>query len=857
MLEGAHGNHFLEFIAWWWFSATIWVLKTYCLQQGKLLVGSLEPSSSGISQPVGLQNIHRYTRPLTQSPRLVHHFACCCGSSLRDPNRLDFRYVATWQECVFAFGCTCMVMSPFARVNRADCTLGLCGRMWSWLSDLSKVFGWPFLMTVFYYHHILKGFVLMYVFTSFDWVLASQHVRGPRLQALKTIALLPWVLKPVLGIISDMFPVFGRSKAPYFIMGTLVGCPACAFVGLHHHWDMQSLAIGFETAIVAAFFCIGLQICICDLLLEAAVAERIRKTSKKGPSLMAFVTGGQTIGEAIAISSVGSVLEHLGPQGPCLLAVPFTLFAFIPAVGNWLGEPLFPQEAAAQRRAAFFKAKNGGGEIPLSVAAMGIGSMVILYVATNTDVQGPDVVDPLSMASFQLKLITFLAILIISAFGCLLNPTIGLMNAFFFLQSTSTISVEGGAFYFFTDDSTSYPMGPHFSVWFYTTGLGLAASGFGIMGLWIYNHFMTHWRFRNLLLTSNLLWSLVSAVSVLVFMRKNVEWGVPDDVFVLGGTVLQNVFARWAYVPGGLLLCQVCPAGLEATMFALLAGCQNLGRSVASIFGTYLLAYLGVEPDGTVHDRHCFDRLWVAAVLQSLAPILTLALLPRMIPDASQTDNLCLTPEGPVGDTGGEFASNPSSSVALATSGSLWKSLRLGLLNYFQPTLELSDVGTGVSYGTTTFQAGKDHGTTQTFQDHPKNTSRNLSWFLQLTTTSARNASLRGAPVAARVGGRVSDGMRHVLCIVPKPVGTVWDAWCLQTSKTLSLRCAIESQLWGLARCSTDEPGQKLLQDWVDLCESESILPSHPATGCLLCCCFIELLASFVIPSQYHWMKLF
>ena len=644
------------------------------------------------------------------------------GSFLQD---LPAQAASTTLSC-WNFGCTLCFMSiaviccctiahfrwflyfyfHFFRMplHPSSCSNGQCqgSKMWSWLADLNRAFGWRFLTAICYYHHVLKGFVLMYVFTSFDWVLARHHVPGPRLQALKTIALLPWVLKPVLGITSDMFPICGRSKAPYVILVTLVGCPACAFVGLYHRFDLLGHFGNSQMAIVGAFFCIGLQICTCDLLLEAAVAERIRKSPKKGPSLMAFGTGGQTIGEALAIGTIGWVLEYLGPHGPCLLAVPLTWLAFVPAVGNWLGEPDCPQQEASQRRKAFFTAKHrrGGGEIPFLVAAVGVGSLVILQVASNTDNGALDSsADALSAASYQLKLIALVALVIIGSFCFLLNPTIGLMNAFFFLQSTSTISVEGGAFYFYTDDSTSYPMGPHFSIWFYTTGLGLVASAFGIMGLWIYNHYMTHWRYRNLLLTSNLLWCLVSSVSILVFTRRNIDWGIPDDVFVLGGTVLQTVFARWAYVPGVLLLCQVCPEGLEATMFALLAGCGNLGRAVASIFGTYLLAYLGVEPDGTSHDRHCFDHLWIAALLQSVAPLLTLGLLPRMIPDASQTDHIRLTPDGPVGDTGGQLELDPSSSIALATSGSLWG--RLCLFFSSTPSGAIS-AGTGVSYGTAT-----------------------------------------------------------------------------------------------------------------------------------------------------------
>ena len=273
--------------------------------------------------------------------------------------------------------------------------------------------------------------------------------------------------------------------------------------------------------------------------------------------------------------------------------------ALVPAVLKWLEESTRSEGEIAGTRKAFFaappRAKTGGGELPFLLQ--------ILFVATNTDSNIVDVLDQLAEAVRQLKLVTVLVVLIIAAFSCLLNPTIGCLSAFFFLQSTSTISWEGGAFCLFTDDSSSYPMGPHFSVWFYTTGLGMAASIFGIVGLWVYSACVTHWSYRSLLYTSNMLWCLVACASVAVFTCRNMEWGIPDTTFTLGGAVLQNVFARWAHILAGLLLCQVCPPGLESTMFALVAGCHNLGRSVASIFGTSLLTYLGVEPDGTVRDR--------------------------------------------------------------------------------------------------------------------------------------------------------------------------------------------------------------------------------------------------------------
>ena len=46
-----------------------------------------------------------------------------------------------------------------------------------------------------------------------------------------------------------------------------------------------------------------------------------------------------------------------------------------------------------------------------------------------------------------------------------------------------------------------------------------------------------------------------------------------------------SITHQWMWMPGILLLGQLCPKGSEATMYALLAGCHNLGNSGANMLG--------------------------------------------------------------------------------------------------------------------------------------------------------------------------------------------------------------------------------------------------------------------------------
>eukprot|EP00971_Amphidinium_carterae_P324291 6444283-Amphidinium_carterae.1 len=72
-----------------------------------------------------------------------------------------------------------------------------------WLGNLINAFGVPYLFAVVCFNHVMKGFVLMYTYIAFDFVMRMYCVRGPQLQVLKSVAMLPWVLKPLLGLLSD------------------------------------------------------------------------------------------------------------------------------------------------------------------------------------------------------------------------------------------------------------------------------------------------------------------------------------------------------------------------------------------------------------------------------------------------------------------------------------------------------------------------------------------------------------------------------------------------------------------------------------------------------------------------------
>ena len=148
---------------------------------------------------------------------------------------------------------------------------------------------------------------------------------------------------------------------------------------------------------------------------------------------------------------------------------------------------------------------------------------------------------------------------------------------------------------------------------FYVTVLGLVAAVFNLMGLWTYNAWAKKWRYRRLFFYTNVVMTLLNLWSVLIYSRKNLAFGIPDKAFMLSGSVMLSVIGTWTWMPGVVLMAQLCPHGMEASMYALLAGCSNIGGSVAMSFGAFALDKLSVVPSGSEDEGDSFRNLWIAA----------------------------------------------------------------------------------------------------------------------------------------------------------------------------------------------------------------------------------------------------
>jgi hypothetical protein len=520
------------------------------------------------------------------------------------------------------------------------------------ISGSIKYLGIHFVLSVVAIEHVLQGFIygggtggiigipILFLFRSFGTLTAS------RLQVLRTIAVSPWALKPIFGIVSDLLHVDGFGKLPY-IGATIVSAIMSCFV-IVFTWPLS------PNAATILFFLLFLQIAVADLLLEAQYTDKVRDEPEVNHDLTSFVSVGVGVGQLASLVLCGILINYLPLQYMYLLPVlPFVLTLCYPIARNWIDDREYDRRVDAPRlnlccgRLLWYTNRDDptGPDIPVFGLDAGkirekwrvfLMGLIIVAISLITNVMGL-----LDIPIVYLLVFSLLATpALIAGFFLLIDRRIAMIQTFIIVQNLCTVPLEGALFFFFTDNAASYPAGPHFSDTFYITGIGVTAAVINVLSIVLYNLCMSKWKLRSILLAANFVYLIVTLPNIALFLRWNRDWGIPDWIFVLGTEAMQVIVNVWCTLPLAIIMNQLCPKGVAATSYALLAGSNNLGNALSQYLGAFVLHAMNINPTGAPNEGHQFDQLWKAGIISAALPVLPIALIFVLIPNTSASESI-------------------------------------------------------------------------------------------------------------------------------------------------------------------------------------------------------------------------
>src|SRR5213592_5099869 len=159
-----------------------------------------------------------------------------------------------------------------------------------------------------------------------------------------TIILLPWVIKPLYGMISDSFPLFGTRRKSYFLLTSALATLAGIALGLVGEPTYSKLAV--------FMLIMGLGIAFTDVLTDAMMVENGKPLGLTG----AFQSV-QWTAINVAILLVGIVGGYLAQHR--LLQAGFLIAACFPFLALVMGVAFIHEAPAKSQREEFREAWRG------------------------------------------------------------------------------------------------------------------------------------------------------------------------------------------------------------------------------------------------------------------------------------------------------------------------------------------------------------------------------------------------------------------------------------------------------------------------------------------------------------------
>lgn len=120
---------------------------------------------------------------------------------------------------------------------------------------------------------------------------------------------------------------------------------------------------------------------------------------------------------------------------------------------------------------------------------------------------------------------------------------------------------------------------------------------------------------------------LLGSTQLLPISGYNKTLGISDEVFALGDTAVLTVLGQLSFMPLLVLAAQICPEGVEATLFATLMSILNSGSFIGTSLGASLTSLFGVTSEN-------FDNMFAlvsTCLLLQLVPLFFLKMVPADI----------------------------------------------------------------------------------------------------------------------------------------------------------------------------------------------------------------------------------
>lgn len=454
-------------------------------------------------------------------------------------------------------------------------------------------------------------------FRSFAWTAVSYQLKDilklspSASQFVFSVAFFPWSIKPLYGIVSDCIPIGGRKRVPYLILSTILSLVPWLILGLSAYLRNSRWHLTIFLTVQ------NLGSAMADVVIDAMIAEAVRfeKASFAGDlqSLSWF---------AMAFGGIcGSLLGGYALTNVEIATI-FLLFTVLPAVqllscGLIKENPLHKNDEKDHLEGNHLMNGNSSLIDEDSFTVKKLSKRTSRRKKSHKSRKKTDVASDRSRPFWEgdrlvLKWFRSLKNAIYGLYQAFQQPVIWRPMAWFFLAHVTVPNLSTVLFYYQTE---FLKLEASF------LGTSRVVGWVGLMiGTFIYNRFFKTMKLRKILLFAHVGLALLTTLDMILVSRINVSFGISDKVMVLSGSALADAINQLKFMPFLILSGQLCPPGIEGTLFALFMSINNFGSTLGSFVGAGLASFLNINSGS-------FDNLLLGIAIQVVCIFIPVALL--------------------------------------------------------------------------------------------------------------------------------------------------------------------------------------------------------------------------------------
>ncbi|EFJ35600.1 hypothetical protein SELMODRAFT_405109 [Selaginella moellendorffii] len=474
-----------------------------------------------------------------------------------------------------------------------------------WIGRLGRTFGAPFLLLV-------TSIYWTQGFRSLAWMGVSYQMKDQlklspsASQFVMSTSFLPWSIKPLYGIFSDCVPIFGRRRIPYLVISSVLCFVPWLVLGAVE-WSRSSYIYLTVLLTIQNFGA-----AMADVVVDAMVAEMARKERAE--------FAGELQSMSWLAMAFGGILGSIA-GGVALDRLQLLSCAFLDdrKLGNSVGEIAIVESPEEKLEAIDGKTESveeQGIQDTKSSSPNDVNEALDDPESKSLrrrrgSLDRKEVETEEEMREEQNKTSPTIRGACRSLYQAVKQPSVFRPMLWFLISQSAVPNLSTIMFYFQTN-----------SVKLDASFLGTSrVVGWGglMLGTFLYNHYLKRVSLRKIfsfffrLVHIGL--AILTLSDVVFVSRLNTRMGIPDKVFVLGASAVGDAVNQFKFMPFLVFSGQICPPGIEGTLFALFMSISNLGE-----FGNLSL--------GIVIQAAC-----------TLLPVLLLGLIPEEATGMALTHN--------------------------------------------------------------------------------------------------------------------------------------------------------------------------------------------------------------------------